>query len=84
MNTEATRLGDREIYLLGVLAERNDIIKIGPGRLPRGCDDAHAQALVEGGYAVETAYRMADGRDERLYQITRKGMDAWRTYRFVH
>jgi hypothetical protein len=36
MNTEATRLGDREIYLLGVLAERNDIIKIGPGRLPRG------------------------------------------------
>jgi hypothetical protein len=84
MNEETMKLSEREVYLLGVLAERNDIIEVGPEKLPRGCDDSHVQALLEVGYAIEKAYRLADGRDVRRYRITRKGIDAWRAYRFVN
>jgi hypothetical protein len=84
MNKEIAVLSDRDVYLLGVLAERNDIIKSAPDRLPRGCGDANIKALLQMGYATETAYRAADGSDVRRYQITRKGSDAWRAFRFIN
>jgi hypothetical protein len=83
MNGEETKLNDRDIYVLGVLAERLDGILIRTGKLPRGCDHAQMQALLQAGYVVETPHRFADGSQEMRYEITRKGIEAWHAHRFI-
>jgi predicted transcriptional regulator len=83
MSEEETKLNDRDIYLLGVLAECNDSRVIGTANLPRGCNAIQAQALVQAGYLLEIPQRLADGRHAAIYDITQKGIDAWKGYRFV-
>jgi hypothetical protein len=80
MNGEATKLDNKDIYLLGVLAECNHG---GTAKFPRGCSVVQAQALIQAGYLMERPERLADGRRATLYEITPKGLNAWNSYRFV-
>jgi len=83
MTADATKLSDRDIYLLGVLAECRDGWVIDTTRLPRGCSTSQLQALVRAGYVMETTHRFADGNEAMAYYVTHEGISAWNSYRFV-
>lgn len=79
MNEEETMLDHRDMYFLGVLAER--ILK--DGKFPRGCGKARALALSRAGYLIGTPHRIADRTSKVRFEITANGQPAWKAYRFV-
>ena len=82
MNDAETMLVERDLYLLGVFAERAHERAIGMGQFPRGCDEAQAEALLRAGYLASISYGFADGTAGVRYEITPQGQDAWNAYRF--
>lgn len=82
MNDEETSLDNRDMYLLGVLAERTTDLVVRAGRIPRGCSETRTLALSGAGYLVSSPYRCADGTAEVRYEVTSKGQAAWKAYRF--
>lgn len=83
MNGGETPLDHRDMYLLGVLADRVTEPVVRGGKFPRGCGEAQTLALTRAGYLVSNPYRLADGTAEVRYEITSKGRAAWKAYRFI-
>jgi hypothetical protein len=83
MHEEVTTLDIRDMYLLGVLAERATELIVKEGKFPRGCDEARTLALSRAGYLIGIPYRIANGRSEVRYEVTSKGKVAWKAYRFT-
>lgn len=79
---DETTLEDRDLYFLGVLAERASNLIVRNGKLPRGCRETQTLQLSRAGYLVSIPHRLADGTDAVRYEITPKGRDAWKAYRF--
>ena len=82
MNNTETMLEERDLYLLGVLAEGAHEREIGTSQFPRGCDEAQAEALLQAGYVASISYGFADGTAGVRYEITPQRQDAWNAYRF--
>jgi hypothetical protein len=76
------KLAEREIYLLGVLAQRKGKPLIPARDLPRGCDTAQLQTLVGAGYAISVTSSFADGSQELTYEITQLGLQVWNGFQF--
>jgi hypothetical protein len=76
MNNTETMLEERDLYLLGVLAEGVHEHANGMVRFPRGCDEA--ETLLRAGYLVSISYGAAGMR----YEITPQCQDAWKAYQF--
>jgi hypothetical protein len=83
MHDEVTTLDNRDMYLLGVLAERATELIVKEGKFPRGCGEARTLALSRAGYLIGIPYRFADGSAEVRYEVTSKGQAAWKAYRFT-
>ncbi|PVE25260.1 hypothetical protein DC522_06960 [Microvirga sp. KLBC 81] len=83
MNDEEPKLDNRDMYLLGVLAERATELVVKESKFPRGCGEARTLALSRAGYLIGVPYRFADGTAEVRYEITLKGQAAWKAYRFT-
>lgn len=83
MHEDVTKLDNRDMYLLGVLAERVTELIVKEGKLPRGCSEIQTLALSRAGYLASTPYHFADGTTEVRYEITAKGYAAWKAYRFI-
>jgi hypothetical protein len=84
MSQERIELDERDLFLLGVLAEpaQHKIIRF--GKLPRGCDDSQALELVQSGYLESAPHYTSDGQLCIEYKLTPRGLDAWRTCGFTH
>lgn len=83
MNDEEMKLDNRDMYLLGVLAERTTELVMREGKFPRGCGEAQTLALSRAGYLMSIPYHFADGTVGIGYEITSKGQAAWKAYRFI-
>jgi hypothetical protein len=83
MHEEVTTLDIRDMYLLGVLAERATELIVKEGNFPRGCGEARTLALSRAGYLIGIPYRVANGTSEVRYEVTSKGKAAWKAYRFT-
>jgi hypothetical protein len=77
-NDTETMLEERNLYLLGVLAEGVHERAIGMGQFPRGCDEAQAEALLRAACLASISYGAAGMR----YEITPQCQDAWKAYQF--
>jgi len=73
MNHEETTLNHRDLYFLGVLAERSTELAMKDGKFPCSCGEAQAVALARAEYLVVTPERLADGTRGIRYEITPKG-----------
>jgi len=83
MSDKETKLESRDMYLLGLLAERATELVVKEGNFPRGCSEVRTMALSRAGYLVGIRYGFADGTAEVRYEITSKGQAAWTAYRFI-
>lgn len=82
MNDEETELDHRDMYFLGVLAERSVNLIVREGKFPRGCGEAQTLALLRAGYLTSVPHHFSDGTAEVKYEVTFKGKAAWKAYRF--
>jgi hypothetical protein len=82
MNDTETMLEERDLYLLGVLAEGVHEHANGMVRFPRGCDEAQAEALLRAACLASISYGFADGTAGVRYEFTPQCQDAWKAYRF--
>jgi hypothetical protein len=83
MNEEETMLDHRDMYFLGVLAERTTELIVKDSKFPRGCGEAQTVALSRAGYLIGIPHRVADRTSEVRFEITAKGQSAWKASRFV-
>jgi len=83
VNDEETQLDHRDMYCLGVLAERSTDLVVREGKFPRGCGEAQTLALLRAGYLMSVLDHFADGTAEIKYEVTCKGKAAWKAYQFI-
>jgi hypothetical protein len=82
MHQELIQLDGLALFFLGKLAEHS-IGFFERGKLPRGCNAALVEVMLEAGYISEASYEFANGHQVIGYAITQKGRSAWRDYQFI-